>query len=203
MMETGTIIVIIIAITVFFVGLLWVVYKIGKKLGAPEAGKEILELRNQILQMKERHEKQIKEARKDASSKTRAIVGGQFSEQLAPFLPDFNHLPTECKFIGKPIDLIVFKGMDKKDINEIVFVEIKSGKSTLSSTQRKLRETIINKSVSWEEYRIPNKLTKNYEKNSVLPEVAEEEKAESEELEINDKLSYDFEHGWVKDEEIG
>jgi len=34
--------------------------------------------------------------------KSRAVLGGQFSEQLAPFLPDFKYLPTECRFVGKP-----------------------------------------------------------------------------------------------------
>jgi len=59
--------------------------------------------------------------RKDAISRSRAVIGGQFSENLAPFMPDYPFLPTESKFLGKPIDLIVFKGMDEKDINEVVF----------------------------------------------------------------------------------
>jgi len=98
--------------------------------------------------------------RKDAILKSRAVLGGYFSEQLAPFLPNFKHLPTECRFVGKPIDLIVFKGMDDKDINEVVFVEVKSGKSKLSPVEKKLKETIEKKKVRWEEYRIPEELTK-------------------------------------------
>jgi predicted Holliday junction resolvase-like endonuclease len=102
--------------------------------------------------------------RRDAIVKSRAVLGGQFSEQLAPFLPDFNYLPTECRFVGKPIDLIVFKGMDDKDINEIVFVEVKSGKSKLSSSEKKLKEAIEKKKVRWEEYRISEELTKGKHK---------------------------------------
>ncbi len=98
--------------------------------------------------------------RKDAIMKSRAVLGGQFSEQMAPFLPDFKYLPTECRFIGKPIDLIVFKGMDEKDINEVVFVEVKSGNSKLNSHEKKLKEAIDKKKVRWEEYRIPEELTK-------------------------------------------
>ncbi|GAH57636.1 unnamed protein product, partial [marine sediment metagenome] len=59
---------------------------------------------------------------------------------------------------GKPIDLIVFKGMDEKDINEVVFVEVKSGKAKLSPVEKKLKDTIKNKKVRWEEYRIPEEL---------------------------------------------
>ena len=92
--------------------------------------------------------------------RSRAVLGGQFSEQLAPYLPDFPYSPTECRFIGKPIDLVVFKGMDGKDISEVKFVEIKSGKSKLSKHESKLRDVIKGKKVSWEEYRIPEEITK-------------------------------------------
>ncbi len=110
---------------------------------------------------KDRHwELELPNHRREAILKSRAVLGGQFSEQLAPFLPDFKHLPTECRFIGKPIDLLVFKGMDDKNINEVVFVEVKSGKSKLSAVEKKLKEAIEKKKVRWEEYRIPEKLTK-------------------------------------------
>lgn len=105
--------------------------------------------------------------RKDAIEKSRAVLGGQFSEQLAPFLPDFKYLPTECRFLGKPVDLIVFKGMDSKDIDEIVFVEVKSGNAKLSSQEKKLKETIEKKRIRWEEYRIPEELTKKDFSDSV------------------------------------
>ncbi|MEK6899231.1 MAG: Holliday junction resolvase-like protein [Nanoarchaeota archaeon] len=98
--------------------------------------------------------------RKDAIAKSRAVLGGQFSEQLAPYLPDFDYLPTECRFIGKPIDFIVFKGMDEKKIDEVVFVEVKSGKAKLNEHERNLKETIEKKRVRWVEYRVPEELTK-------------------------------------------
>ena len=98
--------------------------------------------------------------RKDAVMKSRAVLGGQFSEQLAPYLPDFPFAPTECRFLGKPVDLIVFKGMDEKKIDEVVFVEVKSGKSTLSASEKNLKDTIEKKRVRWAEYRVPDGLTK-------------------------------------------
>ncbi|HLD18783.1 MAG TPA: Holliday junction resolvase-like protein, partial [Candidatus Nanoarchaeia archaeon] len=63
--------------------------------------------------MKER----IPEIREDAIKHSRAVLSGQFSEQLAPYLPDFPYKPTEARFIGKPIDFVVFKGMDEKKID--------------------------------------------------------------------------------------
>ena len=105
-------------------------------------------------------EEKIPDYRKEAIMKSRAVIGGQFSEQLAPYLPDFKYLPTECKFIGKPIDFIVFKGMDEKEISEVVFVEMKSGNSKLSQQEKNLKNVIDKKKVKWIEYRIPEELTK-------------------------------------------
>ena len=105
-------------------------------------------------------EEKVKDIRKEAIKKSRAVLGGQFSEQLAPYLPDFPFSPTEARFIGKPIDLIIFKGMDEKQITEVIFVEIKSGKSRLSSHEKKLAEVIKSKKVKWIEYRIPEDITK-------------------------------------------
>ncbi len=84
---------------------------------------------------------------------SRAVLGGQFSEQIAPYLPDFPFNPSDCRFMGKPIDFIVFKGMNEKDINEVIFVEVKSGKTkALSPQERKLRDVIEAGRVSWLQY---------------------------------------------------
>jgi predicted Holliday junction resolvase-like endonuclease len=91
--------------------------------------------------------------------KSREVLGGQFSEQLAPFLPDFPFSPTEARFMGKPIDFIIFKGMDERDIQEVVFVEVKSGKARVNAHERKLRDAIKAGRVSWYEYRVPEKVT--------------------------------------------
>jgi predicted Holliday junction resolvase-like endonuclease len=54
----------------------------------------------------------------------------------------------------------VFKGSDEKQIDEVVFMEVKSGKSKLNSQEKNLKDTIENKRVRWEEYRIPEEITK-------------------------------------------
>ena len=83
-----------------------------------------------------------------------------FSEQLAPFLSNFNFKSTECKFLGNPVDFIVFKGLDNKKVDEIIFVEVKSGKAKLSNVEKSLKEAIENKKVRWEEYRVPEEIGK-------------------------------------------
>jgi len=102
---------------------------------------------------------QIPNQRKEAIMKSRAVLGGHFTENLAPYLPNFPFLPTECRFIGKPIDFIVFKGMDDKKIDEVIFVEVKSGNAKISPQEKNLKEAIDKKRVKFVEYRIPKELT--------------------------------------------
>lgn len=151
----------IIFIIVFFVGLS-ISYWLGKKTGC--------------FQRDRYWEGELPNHRKDAIMKSRAVLGGQFSEQLAPYLPNFEYLPTECRFIGKPIDFIVFKGMDEKDINEVIFVEVKSGKAQLNSHEKNLKETIDKKRVRWVEYRIPEELTKKGDLGDKIGSIVNEKK---------------------------
>ena len=140
------IVTVLIIIILFLLGLIVIAYIIGHRTGAFKRDKW--------------WEAQIPNHRKEAILKSRAVLGGYFSEQLAPFLPDFKYLPTECRFVGKPIDFLVFKGMDKKEIDEVVFVEVKSGKSKLSQSEKKLKKAIEEKKVRWKEYRIPEDITR-------------------------------------------
>ena len=50
----------------------------------------------------------VEEARRDAIGRSRAVLGGRFTEQMAPYLPEFRYDPTEARFIGSPVDLVVF-----------------------------------------------------------------------------------------------
>ena len=137
--ETGTLISIILALIIISI----ISYLAGKKLGKLQAEKEL--------------EPRLVEERGDAIKRSRAVLSGQFSEQLAPYLPNFPYKPTEARFIGKPVDFIVFKGMDEKKIEEVVFVEVKTGKNQLSSVEKSLKETIQGKKVSWSEYRVDDR----------------------------------------------
>lgn len=123
---------------------------IGQNFGRKSARKDLEQTLSQT----------ISRERRDAIDRSRAVLSGQFSEQLAPYLPDFNHNPTEARFIGKPVDFIIFKGSENQSIEEVVFVEVKSGNSRLTSVERSLRDAINEGRVSYEEYRVPEDLTR-------------------------------------------
>ena len=86
---------------------------------------------------------------------SRAVLGGLVSEQIAPLLPDFPFDPGDCRFIGKPVDFIIFKGMNEQNISEVVFLEVKSGSSkNLNQQEKKLRETVQAGRVRWAQFDI-------------------------------------------------
>jgi predicted Holliday junction resolvase-like endonuclease len=58
--------------------------------------------------------------------------------------------------VGKPVDFIVFKGMNQQEITEVIFLEVKSGKAkNLNPQEKRLREAIRSGRVSWAEFDIP------------------------------------------------
>src|SRR3989338_1841583 len=132
----------ILTLGIFFFIILYLGYKIGKFIA-----------RKQI-------EEEIPDIRETAIKQSRAVLGGQFSEQIAPYLPDFPYKPTEARFIGKPIDFIVFKGIDDGKIDEIAFVEVKSGQGKLNGIQKSLKSAVESKKMSWHEYKVPEEVTK-------------------------------------------
>ena len=90
-------------------------------------------------------------ATRDAIAQSRAVLGGKFVEQLTPYLPEFKYDPTEARFIGSPIDLIVFPGLANGDPREIVIMEVKTSRSgQLTPQERKIRQLIEDGMVRWE-----------------------------------------------------
>ncbi|OGO31897.1 MAG: Holliday junction resolvase [Chloroflexi bacterium RBG_16_56_11] len=92
------------------------------------------------------------QAKNSAIKQSRAVLGGKFTEQMVPFFPDFKYDPTEVRFIGSPIDMVVFPGLARGDPEEIVILEVKSGKNAqLTSAQRKIRQLVEEGMVRWDE----------------------------------------------------
>jgi len=106
-----------------------------------------------------RWEEERQKAVRDAVSQSRAVLGGKFTEQMAPYLPDFKYDPTEARFIGSPVDLIVFPGLSRGEPEEIVIMEIKAGRTAqLTPQERKIRQLIEDGMVRWELLQKPSEL---------------------------------------------
>lgn len=89
--------------------------------------------------------KQIKTSNELASIR---VKHGQTWETFVPLMQTFEEQlgPKEnAVFLGQPIDLIYFNN------DEVIFVEVKTGNSKLSSRQRHIKSLIKGKKIRWME----------------------------------------------------
>ncbi len=91
------------------------------------------------------------EIRKDAIDKSQSVTMGKMTEHFVPYLPGFGFNPRDARFIGSPVDLIVFDGLGEGTVKKIVFIEIKTGVSTLSARERIVRDAVCAGKVEWME----------------------------------------------------
>lgn len=90
--------------------------------------------------------KQLDDINKLISSKKQSEVRlGQISEHFAPLLKDFPYDSKNVRFLGSPIDFVVFEFEQEK----IVFIEFKTGNSKESSRQRIVRKIIESGNVEY------------------------------------------------------
>jgi predicted Holliday junction resolvase-like endonuclease len=104
-----------------------------------------------LLIWKARHTSAI---RQDAVQRSQAVTVGKVSEQLVPLLPGFSFNPKDVRFLGSPVDLIVFDGLNDGAVRQVVFIEVKTGAAVLSSRERQVRDAILEKRVRWDELRL-------------------------------------------------
>lgn len=97
------------------------------------------------------HEAAIRE---DAISRSQATIIGKVTEHLVPFFSDFPFNPRDARFVGSPIDLLVFDGLNDGFVREIIFAEVKTGDSRLTLRERQIRDAIAAGKVVWRELRI-------------------------------------------------
>ncbi|NHV96369.1 MAG: hypothetical protein HA494_01050 [Thaumarchaeota archaeon] len=90
--------------------------------------------------------------RQDAVERSLATVLGRVGEELAPLFI-FRRLgvePKDIRHIGSPIDYVAFKGLSDSNVDEILFIEVKTGKTkTLTDVERSVRRVVEEKKVSF------------------------------------------------------
>ncbi|MCQ8898116.1 MAG: hypothetical protein NQU48_01560 [Hadesarchaea archaeon] len=88
--------------------------------------------------------------RREALERSRATLKGRIGEQMAPLLPQFKYEPADARFIGSPVDYVIFEGHSRGEPEGVVFLEVKTGRSTLTPLERKLKEVVEGGRVRWE-----------------------------------------------------
>jgi predicted Holliday junction resolvase-like endonuclease len=180
-MFTAVIIILIVLLVIFFLGLIESIVKLkNSKRQTNSLEIEIKGLRIENENKEKKNEKLIElivtrteeakvlktvveELEKKVADKTESyskllnqkksseVRLGMDAEVLAPFLEVFRWNPKDARFIGQPLDFIVFED------NHVIFIEVKSGNSKLSSKQTRIRKNIEEGRVKFEVLRIKGK----------------------------------------------
>jgi len=92
--------------------------------------------------------------RENAVQRSLAVTAGKVHEQLVPYLPEFGFNPKDARFLGSPVDLVVFDGLAAGEVQRVVFLEVKTGGGALTERERQVRRVIEAREVAWVELRV-------------------------------------------------
>ena len=114
-----------------------------------------------IAELELEHQQALIHAQKRSVNTSRAVLKGKMAEQLAPIMPEFQYLPSDAKFLGDPVDYVIFDGYtdfrdgdgSAEDI-EVVLIDIKSGGARLTKGQQAIEQAIKDGRVRFETIRI-------------------------------------------------
>ena len=84
------------------------------------------------------------------AKQSQSVKYGKMTEQWIPFVKDFPFNPSDFRFLGSPVDGIVF------DESKIVFCEFKTADSVLSEKQKRIRDLVKGKNVEWMQFNLKN-----------------------------------------------
>ncbi len=124
-------------------------------------GKIKAEYERYIAELQLEHQQALSQAQKRSVNTSRAVLKGKMAEQFAPILPEFQYLPSDAKFLGDPVDYVVFDGytdlrdgQGSADDVEIVLIDIKSGGARLTKGQQAIAQAIQQGRIRFETIRI-------------------------------------------------
>lgn len=149
---------VIIAITLFM-AIIYLFRELRESRNRIETIIKDYEGHSQDIRVKHLHD--IEKARRQSVEASRRTIKGQIAQQIAPLLEGFPYLPSDSHFLGDPVDYIVFSGYtdlkEKHAISkslEIVFIDIKHGRASLSESQKSIASAIEAGKVRFEVVRI-------------------------------------------------
>ncbi len=87
---------------------------------------------------------------------SQAAITGRVLEKFAPYVQDFGFNPRDARFIGDPVDFVIFDGLSEGQVKGVVFLEVKSGAGALNGNERKVKAAIAEKRVEWQLFRLPD-----------------------------------------------
>lgn len=110
---------------------------------------EILEIgRRADAHMAEWKQTEELRIRKDAKARSKSIIKGLTQEHFAPFWIAPGLDPRDFRFVGDPVDYVICRGASavssglQDHVDEVILMDVKTGKAQLSKVQRRIRDAI-------------------------------------------------------------
>ena len=108
--------ILLIIILLMMALLVWTIQRIQLQNKALlDSERDIAQIKNDMLEkeagFQQRLDKDIKEAQKRSNNMQRNVLKGQIGEQFTPFITDFPYNPSDCRFMGEPIDYFIFQNL--------------------------------------------------------------------------------------------
>lgn len=96
----------------------------------------------------------MRKHRKQAVKQSKATTLWFVNEKIAPILPNFPYNYKDLMFMGKWVDYIVFDGLSEGYVEQIVLLELKSGKSRLNKNEKLIKNAVDKGKVKYKVLRI-------------------------------------------------
>ncbi len=122
-------------------------YKMGTRNGRKNA---LVDAQRYIEEME-------KSIRADAISRSRRTLRGQLVEHWVPFMAEADFDPRDARFLGHPIDYVIFDGASDGEWRKIIFLEVKSGTAQLNKNERELKRLVDEGRVEFQVFRVSEK----------------------------------------------
>jgi|TARA_R100000900_G_scaffold35345_2_gene28794 predicted Holliday junction resolvase-like endonuclease len=128
-----------------------------------QANEEKIGLENDLaLKVVEIHELESEVKKQKGRAASAHTTRGQLLEKWTPFVSaegiEDHWKPEDWTFLGQPIDYVVFDWRKDKELNlkegKVILLDVKSGKASLSTKQRRIRDLIQKGKVEWRELRL-------------------------------------------------
>ena len=93
--------------------------------------------------------------KKGAPKTSLAVNVGKVVEKVAPALSGFPYNINDCRFLAEPIDYLIFDGVTRKGrVQELIFMDIKTGKARLKDEQRLIKDAVEHNRVEQRLYEV-------------------------------------------------
>lgn len=108
-----------------------------------DATERVAEMRTELSERRDELKAKKVRMTKRAERTVHSVNVGNIIEKIVPSFSTFSFSPRDCRALFDPIDYLVFSGMHKTgEVNQISFVDVKSGRARLNKRQLDIRSAV-------------------------------------------------------------